>query len=302
MFRKLGRVGLILSLALSHLLGIVSPSAQASESALDALAPGNIFNCSSPINGLYGNTVVAGTTTTISKLEFITQSYMTAPANSIRVRVSTGAPMSASGTLVATFTQSSVASSPLDGGDKYLITFTGTANVTQGTTYYIQPSYVSSSSDQSLCLSSNSYTTLNSWDFKKSGSQYVLVWSTGTFNWSAYHKMRTTTGVPVTSAAFNSFQLTGNTNQATYGTSVAINANIAAASSVTFFAGGKRIPKCINLTTSGSAPNITVTCNWKPPRRGSIQITARSTPVDSSLTSSTSTPINILVSNRTTKR
>lgn len=302
MRKRAGRIGLILSLVSSHLLAIASESAHASESALDALAPGNIFNCSSPINGLYGNTVVAGSTTTISKLEFITQSFMTAPANSIQVKVSTGAPMSASGTLVATFTQSSVASSPLDGGDKFLITFTGSADVIQGITYYIQPSYVSSNSNQSLCLSANTYTTLNGWDFKKAGSQYVLVWNTGTFNWSAYHKMRITTGVPVTSATFNSLQIAGNSNRATFGTVVAINANIAATSRVTFFAGGKRIPKCISLVTSGSAPNITVTCNWKPPRRGSVQVIARAVPIDSALSSSISAPINFLVANRTTKR
>lgn len=295
-------MSLLLSLASFHLLGFVSPAAHASESALDALALGNIFNCSSPINGLYGNTVVAGSTTTISKLEFITQSFMTAPANSIQVKVSTGAPMSASGTLVATFTQSSVASSPLDGGDKFLISFTGSADVIQGTTYYIQPSYVSSDSNQSLCLSSNTYTTLNGWDFKKTGSQYVLVWSTGTFNWSAYHKMRITTGVPVTSAAFNSLQLTGNSNQATYRTSVAINANIAAASRVTFFANDKRIAKCIKVLTSGTAPNITATCNWRPSQRGSARISARAFPVDSSLSIANSAQLNISVQHRTTKR
>lgn len=291
-------------LALSSLLFTLSPlsPAYAEEVALDALAPGNIANCSSPINGLYGNTIIAGATTTISKLEFITQSYRTAPANSIRVRISTGAPMSTSGTLVGTFTQSSVASSPVDGGDKYLITFTGTANVVQGTTYYIQPSYVSSNADQSLCLSANSYTALSGWSLPMSGSNYIDVWSTGTFNWYAYHKMRITIGEVITAATFSTFQLPGNVKTATFGATTTLTANVAAPSKVTFFANNKRIANCIKVSTSGTSPNISATCNWKPSQRGSVTVTAQSFPNDSSLSSAQATVLNILVKGRTTLR
>lgn len=290
--------------ALSGLLvafSAISP-AYAEEIALDALAPGNIANCSSPISGLYGNTIIAGATTTISKLEFITQSYRTAPANSIRVRISTGAPMSTSGTLVGTFTQSSVASSPVDGGDKYLITFTGTANVIQGTTYYIQPSYVSSNADQNLCLSANSYTSLSGWSLPMSGSNYIDVWSTGTFNWYAYHKMRITIGEVITAATFSTFQLPGNVKTATYGSTTTLTANVAAPSKVTFFANNKRIANCIKVSTSGTSPNISATCNWKPSQRGSVTVTAQSFPNDSSLSSAQATVLNILVKGRTTLR
>ena len=276
--------------------------ASAEEISIDALAPGNIANCSSPISGLYGNTVIAGTTTTIIKLEFITQSYMVAPANSIQVKVSTGGPMSASGTLVGTFSQSSVVSSPSDGGDKYRITFTGSANVIQGTTYYIQPSYVTSNVSQNLCLSSNSYSASGGWSLPMSGSNYIDVWSTGTFNWFAYHKFRITTGEILTTATINSLQLAGNTKVATFGKTMDITVNVAVPSKVTFLANNKRIPRCLHLATTGTAPNITVTCKWKPSTKGSVVIVAKAIPNDSALSGSTSSPLIISTVRRTDYR
>jgi len=298
------KVGFKARLSLGSLLFavILQNPAQAEELSIDALAPGNISNCNSPVSGRYGNTVVAGTTTAITKIEFITQSYMTAPANSIQVKVSTGAPMSTTGTLVGTFTQASVASSPSDGGDKYRITFTGSANVIQGTTYYIQPSYVSASSDQNLCLSSNSYSALSGWSLPKNGNDYIDVWNTGTFNWFAYHKMRITTGEVINSPSFNSFQLPSNSKSAIYGTSTSITATVAAASKVTFFANNKRIAKCVKVQTTGTAPNITATCNWKPSQRGAVSIFAQAFPIDTSLTTARSSVLNISVRTRTVSR
>lgn len=302
MLKKARRLALISAFASAFLSTISAPAARAEEISLNALATGNIFNCSSPIRDQFGNTVVAGSTTTITKIEFITQSFRTAPANSIQVKVSTGAPMSTTGTLVATFTQSSVVSSPSDGGDKFLITFTGTANVTQGTTYYIQTSYISATADQNLCLSSNAYTAASGWYIPTSGSNYIDVINTGTFNWSAYHKMRITTGEVITSPVFSAFQLPGNSTTAIYGTSTTIGATVAAPSKVTFSANGRRIAKCIKVPTIGTAPNITATCNWKPSQRGSVTVNAQSFPIDTSLTSAKSSDLYIKVGNRSSKR
>lgn len=227
---------------------------------------------------------------------------MTAPANSIQIKVSTGNPMSTTGTLIGTFTQSSVVSSPSDGGDKYRISFTGSANVTQGTRYYIQASYVSSSSDQSWCLSSNSYSAASGWEIPKSGSNYIDISSGGTFNWPAYHKLRITTGEVITSPSFSSFQLPGNSRMATYGTSTTLTANVAAPSKVTFYANNKRIAKCVKVPTTGTAPNITATCSWKPSQRGSARISAQAFPIDTSLSIANSIQLNISIEHRTTKR
>lgn len=67
---------------------------------------------------------------------------------------------------------------------------------------------------------------------------------------------------------------------------------------VTFYANGKRIGGCVSiLATSGSQ-----TCQWKPTGRGSIQITARYVPSDSSYKASWSAPIQVLIANRASLR
>jgi hypothetical protein len=210
--------------------------------------------------------------------------------------------MSTTGTLVGTFSQSAVAASASDGAGKYIMTFTGSANVTQGTTYYVQPSYVSSNTGQGLCLSGSAYTAASGWSLPKSGSDFIDVWSTGTFNWSSYHKFRITTGALITAATVTSMQLAGSQTRATFGTPINLTANIAAPARVTFYLNNKRIPKCIGLLTSGTAPNISVTCSWKPSLKGAVQLTARAVPIDSALSTVVSSPLAVSISSRATFR
>lgn len=87
----------------------------------------------------------------------------------------------------------------------------------------------------------------------------------------------------------------------TYGLATTISFSLGVAGSdgkVTFFANGKRIPSCINKSSSA----LSVSCSWRPPRRGSVSLTARLTPTDSGFASSISPAKNILVSNRVSKR
>jgi hypothetical protein len=79
----------------------------------------------------------------------------------------------------------------------------------------------------------------------------------------------------------------------------AITGTVDRASKVTFLAAGKRIPGCINVSTSVVSP-FTVSCNWKPAVQGSVPITMQVTPT-------TGTPTQVLLVNagvvrRTTKR
>lgn len=269
---------------------------------MDALAIGSVVNCNSSVNGSYGNTVIAGSTTTIKKIEFVLDSFFAINNNIMRVKVSSGSPASTGGTVLGTFTQESVTASASDGSNKYLVSFTGSAAVTQGNTYYIQISYISSGSGQSLCLSDAGYTAASGWSIPTVGSEYVMVLSGGTFNWYIYHKIRITTGDVFTSADFNSIQLPGNSLTAVFESATTITASVAAPSKVTFFSSGKRIAKCIKVSTTGTAPNITATCVWKPSRRGSVTVSAQSYPVDSGLSSARSATLNVSVLNRTTKR
>jgi hypothetical protein len=67
---------------------------------------------------------------------------------------------------------------------------------------------------------------------------------------------------------------------------------------ITFYANGRRITRCINISVSSGS----VSCIWKPLTQGASVLTAVFTPTDSIYIASTSTPVNYLVSKRTTAR
>jgi serralysin len=71
---------------------------------------------------------------------------------------------------------------------------------------------------------------------------------------------------------------------------------------VRFFLSGKKIPGCLYQATSGTYPNYTATCQWKPPVMGYQNLTAQLTPSDSSFSSSTSSVGRFWVYKRTTRR
>ena len=72
--------------------------------------------------------------------------------------------------------------------------------------------------------------------------------------------------------------------------------------SVRFFLSGKRIAGCLARPTSGSYPNYTATCQWKPPVTGFQNLTAELTPSDITFTRSTSAVGTFWVYKRTTLR
>lgn len=96
------------------------------------------------------------------------------------------------------------------------------------------------------------------------------------------------------SSSFSVFSVAGAT---TFSTPVVITATISARSKVTFRANNIRIPGCIGKSTATNAP-FTVTCNWKPSRRGVVTVTAIATPMDAGLATSSGVPIRTVVANR----
>jgi len=68
-------------------------------------------------------------------------------------------------------------------------------------------------------------------------------------------------------------------SNATFRSATSIIATASTVGKVTYFANGKRIPGCINISTVSSG-TITATCNWKPSSRGSVQISAQLSPTD----------------------
>ena len=86
------------------------------------------------------------------------------------------------------------------------------------------------------------------------------------------------------------------------GISISLVTNVNAAGKVRFFLNGKRIANCLSVSTSGSYPNITATCNWKPTVTGRQFLTATLTPSSGTFTSVTSARSEIWVLKRTTRR
>jgi len=87
--------------------------------------------------------------------------------------------------------------------------------------------------------------------------------------------------------------------RATYRTVDQLTATVSGgAGKVTFYAGGKRIPMCVNIPVSGS----TATCQWRPSTHGTTSVYAVFKSSDSGYLSSTSTPVKVGVTQRATSR
>lgn len=99
----------------------------------------------------------------------------------------------------------------------------------------------------------------------------------------------------------NSFVMQGTPAQAVYRVATTIEINVTLASRITFFANDQRIGGCIALATSGSGSTHTVSCPWKPTKKGAMRISALVKPVYPGF-SSTSTEISIAVVARATNR
>ena len=102
-------------------------------------------------------------------------------------------------------------------------------------------------------------------------------------------------------SSFNSLGLSGGATTAVYRSSTTISAEVSVASKVTFRAGGTIISGCKNKSTSGSSPFV-ATCSWKPSKHGMYSITASANPNSNSYTSSTATPVQVMVLRRATPR
>jgi hypothetical protein len=103
----------------------------------------------------------------------------------------------------------------------------------------------------------------------------------------------------VDTSSFNSFALSGS---ASYRTVVTITANVTVASRVTFRAKNVIIAGCKNKLTSGSSPNIVATCSWRPSIRGAVVVTATAIPTGAGISSTSATPISVMVGNRSGNR
>jgi hypothetical protein len=86
------------------------------------------------------------------------------------------------------------------------------------------------------------------------------------------------------------------------GISTPISITVGATGYMRFFMDGKRIPGCLNQSTSGTSPNFTATCNWKPPVKGARKINAVFTSTDVNYLGVTSPAVMVQVVPRTNTR
>lgn len=74
------------------------------------------------------------------------------------------------------------------------------------------------------------------------------------------------------------------------------------AGKVRFLVDGKRIPGCLAVPTTGTAPSFTATCPWEPPVSGWHSVSAQFTSQDSLYTDSTSASTNFFIRKRANTR
>lgn len=86
------------------------------------------------------------------------------------------------------------------------------------------------------------------------------------------------------------------------GVAVSLSITSTAAGSVRFYSNGKRIPNCLKVSTTGSSPNFTATCLWKPSATGSSRISAEFTSSDPSFLNAIASATTFQVASRTNKR
>jgi hypothetical protein len=71
---------------------------------------------------------------------------------------------------------------------------------------------------------------------------------------------------------------------------------------VRFYFDGKRIPSCLSVATTGTAPNLVAVCNWKPAVSGGKIIYATFTPADGTSGTLTSAKVSLQILRRTNSR
>ena len=106
----------------------------------------------------------------------------------------------------------------------------------------------------------------------------------------------------VDTSSFNSLSLAGSATTAAFRTAVVITANVTVASKVTFRINGKVLPGCKNKLATGSSSSFSATCSWRPSNRGQVNLTAAATPTGAGISSTTSSPVSIMVDRRTGPR
>lgn len=189
--------------------------------------------------------------------------------------------------------------------------FVGSKSFTAGTKFWIVPSVqaaylplcswpsVSSDSMTLNGISPDTSTSNSKTNFRRVNSTLTSPSLTGSWGVSSDANFIYQLSIEGFNPSINAdLTLQNGGNKAIYRTNTYIQASVSAASRVTFYAKGKVIPTCRNVTSiSGIA-----TCAWSPSLIGVNVVTANIVSLDSSYTNGTARPFQVLVSARTNKR
>jgi hypothetical protein len=91
--------------------------------------------------------------------------------------------------------------------------------------------------------------------------------------------------------------ISGNSNGLKSNVPASITITVGQPGKITLFANGKRVPGCISVQVTSS-----ISCNWKPPVRGVVTLSATLIPNSSSYLTSLATPLNVTISARSNTR
>ena len=219
---------------------------------------------SSPIWQIYGDDIDSTAPTFTSSSSFSTAENIATSTTAATIKVSES----------ATVTISS-------GADASLFTISNSDTVTALIKFKVSPNYEAPSDSGGNNVYDLVLTAID--PSNNSGTQTITI---------------TVTDV-VDTSSFNSFSLSGTPS---YRTVVTITANVSVAAKVTFRAKNVIISGCKNKTASGSGSSFAATCSWRPSARGAVTLTATAVPTSGSISSSTATPINVMVGNRSGRR
>jgi len=159
---------------------------------------------------------------------------------------------------------------------------------------------ISRTGDSSTALSFVSAPNFEAPTDVGSNNTYVVVFrAVDAASNAGYETVTVTVTDVVETSTFNSFALSGS---ATYRRAVTINANVSVSSKVTFRARNVIIAGCKNKVASGSGSSFSATCSWRPSARGAVVVTAIAVPISAGISSSSATPISVMVGNRSGNR
>ena len=139
-------------------------------------------------------------------------------------------------------------------------------------------------------------------DANKNNIYEVTIRATDTAGNTTDQSITITVTDVVDTSSFNSFALAGGVTSATFRGTIQINASVTVASKVTFKAANIVIAGCKGKLATGSGSTYTVSCSWKPSKRGGITLTATSSPTNVAIEGATAAPISVAVVNRTGPR